>query len=108
MSGGVEAIMSAQANGESQDLTSRISNNNPLTHYFHQSPEHCSVSFAAINKMRQNSQSYNMTRLNMCRVLRIHGYLETNKRSRTWVLFENKNELLHNGLLIKTQKKLSR
>uniref|UniRef100_A0A1B6D3K8 Kelch-like protein diablo n=1 Tax=Clastoptera arizonana TaxID=38151 RepID=A0A1B6D3K8_9HEMI len=56
MSGGVEAIMSAQANGESQDLTSRISNNNPLTHYFHQSPEHCSVSFAAINKMRQNSQ----------------------------------------------------
>jgi hypothetical protein len=28
----------------------------PLTQFFHQSPGHCSLSFAAINKMRQNAQ----------------------------------------------------
>jgi len=31
-------------------------NGEPLTHFFHRSPEHCSVSLAAINKMRQNTQ----------------------------------------------------
>lgn len=46
MSGGVEVVSPAPG-GESQD---------PLTNYFHQSPEHCSVSFAAINRMRQNIQ----------------------------------------------------
>lgn len=28
----------------------------PVTHYFHQNPGHCSDSLAAINKMRQNIQ----------------------------------------------------
>ncbi|RZF43521.1 hypothetical protein LSTR_LSTR013045 [Laodelphax striatellus] len=44
MSGGVE-------------LETPVDGSDPLTHYFHKSPEHCSVSFAAINKMRQNIQA---------------------------------------------------
>lgn len=47
MSGGVDVVSSPTADTTPGD---------PLTHYFHQSPEHCVVSFAAINRMRQNIQ----------------------------------------------------
>lgn len=38
------------------DVTSPSSPGEPLTHFFHQNPDHCSVAFAAINRMRQNAQ----------------------------------------------------
>lgn len=45
MSGGVEMVTSPV-----------VEPTEPISHYFHQSPGHCTESMAAINRMRQNIQ----------------------------------------------------
>ena len=55
MSGGVDIVTTSSMLPVCSPVTTPPSGE-PMTHYFHQSPEHCSVSFAAINKMRQNTQ----------------------------------------------------
>ncbi|XP_054268588.1 kelch-like protein 17 [Macrosteles quadrilineatus] len=50
MSGGVELVTSPVT-----------ADSDPISHYFHQSPGHCSESLAAINRMRQNIQLCDVT-----------------------------------------------
>ena len=55
MSGGVDIVTNNSMLPVCSPVTTPPSGE-PMTHFFHQSPEHCSISFAAINKMRQNTQ----------------------------------------------------
>ncbi|KAJ4427036.1 hypothetical protein ANN_26835, partial [Periplaneta americana] len=66
MSGGVDIVATPPMLPVGSPVTTPP-NGEPLTHFFHQSPEHCSVSFAAINKMRQNTQIILRRALKRCR-----------------------------------------